>query len=51
MIVDNGPGDWSEEEDWQVATLKLSFGKKWTDIARKMPGRTDLMVRIDFIHA
>ena len=48
VFVDNGPGNWSEKEDWQVATLNHSFGKKWTDIARKMPGRTDLMVKNRF---
>ena len=48
MYFDNGPGNWSELEDWKVATLKHSYGKKWTDIARQMPGRTDLMVKNRF---
>ena len=45
---DNGPGDWSMEEDKALAQWKRTFGNKWTDIAKQMLGRTELMVKNRF---
>ena len=42
---DNGPGDWSKHEDQAVAKWKHIYGNRWTDIAKQIPGRTDLMVK------
>ncbi len=45
---DNGPGDWSKHEDQAVAKWKHVYGNRWTDIAKQIPGRTDLMVKNRF---
>ncbi len=35
-------GKWTEEEDEQLKNLVTQHGEKWTEIAKKMLGRTDL---------
>ena len=34
-------GGWSEEEDRLIFELYSAVGPKWTDIARRLPGRTE----------
>lgn len=39
---------WTAEEDQQLLELYYTHGKKWCNIARELPGRTEVMVKNRF---
>lgn len=38
-------GPWSPDEDRIIATKQRELGNKWADIAKFLPGRTDILVK------
>ena len=41
---------WTEEEDRQLLSLFNEFGRKWSRIAKLIPGRSEVMVKNRFYH-
>jgi hypothetical protein len=41
-------GEWTEGEDQHLITLQKELGNKWSEISRKMPGRTENSVKNRF---